>query len=857
MVSYHTFAQDIFAWQKIDFNGTPRYHMYKYDFFQGNQELLFSITQQRFLDLNKAFLSFDEIHSFEYSLDRRYVYFMQYEGALFRYEVSTDSLIFLLDLTPETIPFILVHGYTQINSIDFISDSILYTSGFTYSEYNINTNTYKRIRQPISNPVAFTPREQDILVGRLVKHKGKYIYFSRNTDKLMLLDMVNPDNNSTILDLGQLFSPSFRSRNLVSIQYGCDSTNLYFLGTPKQIDNTIPIGWYKLDAETGALQFSHFEPLNITERVNVFHKHYNATTWESCQRFIDLDVDDSTAEGIDFRVDSLCSYDAAPLSDLDIKIRNEYPIDSLVITVVSPTSLSNINISSGNYTTTSSGNTWRIINNGSTSITDYMDAIKNAYLNNTTKVNEITLQFTVWYDSIGGNPAIATLVFPVSLPYAGLDTIRSYCEGDTSLVIKMLAGTNADLDGTYYDADFNQIIDIDQLKAPFDGVIYYETTNGICYDTAQINLSINPLPTVIEKDDVSICFDGEYTVDISLENNESLTWSDGLTDRVRNISAAGIYSYQITNQYDCATSDTFTITKLPQAASMATNAQICDGQNYTYMDKTYVIPGTFTDTISSKLGCDSVFFTLNLAFYPDVPIDVAGDFDFCEGSNTEVTIISPHDQLMLDDIPISNPISFAESGDYILSATDQYGCPQEKEMTINIYPIPEVSAIDMIDTVFVAGLKLPVTYDGEIDRYLWSPSSSLDCGDCPFPTLLSASEGTYTIAIEDKNGCKNEAKLSITFLDTKLYLPNVISNQASDPENSIFYLKGNNSTNYTLAIYDRWGNLMFIKNNAVVNNREDGWQPKGKVASGVYIYLISYIENEVEKTLYGDITVLD
>ncbi len=156
MVSYHTFAQDIFAWQKIDGDGTPRYHMYKYDFFQGNQELLFSITQQRFMDLNKAF-SLEEIHSFEYSLDRRYVYFMQYEGALFRYEVSTDSLIFLLDLTPETTPF-LIQYYTQITNIDFISDSILYTSGLTFSEYNINTNTYTRIRQPVSHPVAFTPK---------------------------------------------------------------------------------------------------------------------------------------------------------------------------------------------------------------------------------------------------------------------------------------------------------------------------------------------------------------------------------------------------------------------------------------------------------------------------------------------------------------------------------------------------------------------------------------------------------------------------------------------------------------------------------------------------------------------------
>ncbi|MBK7697553.1 MAG: gliding motility-associated C-terminal domain-containing protein [Saprospiraceae bacterium] len=60
-----------------------------------------------------------------------------------------------------------------------------------------------------------------------------------------------------------------------------------------------------------------------------------------------------------------------------------------------------------------------------------------------------------------------------------------------------------------------------------------------------------------------------------------------------------------------------------------------------------------------------------------------------------------------------------------------------------------------------------------------------------------------------------------------------------------------------MAVYDRWGNLIFHRKDAQVNNREQGWNPQGKVVAGVYIYLISYMDNGEEKTLYGSVTVID
>ena len=62
-----------------------------------------------------------------------------------------------------------------------------------------------------------------------------------------------------------------------------------------------------------------------------------------------------------------------------------------------------------------------------------------------------------------------------------------------------------------------------------------------------------------------------------------------------------------------------------------------------------------------------------------------------------------------------------------------------------------------------------------------------------------------------------------------------------------------------LAIYDRWGNLVFIQKNIEPNNPSNGWngtfqgQP---VVQGVYVYMINYTTPSGPKILSGDVTVI-
>ena len=719
------------------------------------------------------------------------------------------------------------------------------------------------IKETPSFAAASSPLERKMFIRKLEKHKDKYLIFDSNVF-LSYADLMNPENNSYAINQDLSGIGYFDDTNLLSYQYVCDSTVLYTIQNVFYQGERDTIQIDKVDLQTGEIiRWKNYVGLSSdkfsTNKIRDI-QHFNATPWESCQRYIDLDVDNSTALGKDFFIDSICSFSNIPLSDFDIRINNEYPIDSIDIFILDPRFSQYLFFPDGNYNLMTSPNFFqRIINNGTTSIGDFEDAIRNAYLNieGDSSATDIKILFKIWYNGIAGDTAIATIKIAGPLPNAGTDITQTYCEGDTALTLIRLPSNEADLGGTFYDANFNIITNLETSVAPYDAVIYYEATNGICYDTSQIDLSVRPIPTLVGLEDIVTCFDNEYKTEINVDNNSSLIWSDGNPDPMRILTDAGTYAYQITNQYGCIASDTFTLTKLPPSTSMTTDVQICDGETFTYMDKKYDVQGNYIDTIMNVYGCDSVIFILNLGVYPFIPISLTGDLSFCDGNSTSISIESPHNLLMLDEVKVSSPITLTESGDFLITGTDQNGCITEKEIYITMHPNPEVLTFDMIDTVFVKGLELSVSYDGDIETYSWSPITALDCADCPYPTLLTPSEGIYTIAIEDKNGCKNEAQLRVTFLDTKLYLPNVISNHTTDPENEVFYIKGNNSQLYSLSVYDRWGNLIFHRKDAEVNNRDDGWSPRGKVASGVYVYLINYKENGESKTLYGSITVLD
>ena len=890
-------AQETLMWTPVTnaSNDVDRYEMHRIDFFSGNsEELLFSIAAERFTHANMTGLD-NLIRSFEYTSDKKQVYFVEEEGDIYRYTIDNDNLEYIKDLTPATTPLILVHGYTQIFDITFLNDSILYCTGGTYGEFNINTEDFDLIREVANNPVSFTPAEQDICCTRLVKHKDEYLYASCfGSESVMLLDLQDPENNTKIFDYKLLFSLS--TRPIISYQFDCDSTILYISGSFRGINQKI--GWHRVDFDTGDLTYSHEMPAFSESAGFRDHiKHYNVPEWEDCQRLIDLDEDDSTTGGYDYLSDSLCISDNIAVSDIDIVITNEEPVDSVLIEILVPDNSVQLVLGSGNYTVDMSGDSkYIIINSGSTTLEELQDAIREARLSvddNSSK-ELITVRFTVWYKGISGNEAIATIHLGNSIPKAGDDIEREFCIGDTTLTLDNITASNAEPGGLFYNSRFLELSQIPLYDSTIVDTIYYITGNGICYDTSAIINIVNPLPDFTSVEDQSICYEEEYVADLSTIQ-DNIMWSDGLENKIRPIDQEGNYIYTIRNIYGCTSMDTFDLIISPEPLSESISEKVCDGGAFTFLGTSYTTAGMYTDTLSTSQLCDSIIYVINIEI--SEVIDITIDTLLCSGETIQIgnQIFSEptQDELLLVDSQGCDSIQYVidieykelqeESIDTLLCAGEVFNFMGQTytESVIDQIVIEDSEGCDSLiinlsldfeqalllpDQSFEIPLSNPtqviIAYDLDYDSLTWFPEDGLSCADCLDPIVDLEQDATYQIEINPLGSCAEFINVQFFVIEEEevesdFYLPNIIS--TSDSGNDKFYLQSatDNSMTYSMSIYDRWGSQVFISENINSNDASQGWDGShyngAELVQGVYVYKIVFEDGSV---VSGDILVL-
>lgn len=140
------------------------------------------------------------------------------------------------------------------------------------------------------------------------------------------------------------------------------------------------------------------------------------------------------------------------------------------------------------------------------------------------------------------------------------------------------------------------------------------------------------------------------------------------------------------------------------------------------------------------------------------------------------------------------------------------------------------------------------------------PGQSLSCLYCPMPLATPLSSTLYSI--KAFNGvCADSAGLMVAVdRSRRIFVPNVFSPN-DDGNNDFFYLQSPDAGNIrTLAVYDRWGNAVYLSGTSVFNDVSGGWDGnnRGKPApSGVYLWWaeIEFPDGE-KKQLSGDVTLL-
>ncbi len=209
--------------------------------------------------------------------------------------------------------------------------------------------------------------------------------------------------------------------------------------------------------------------------------------------------------------------------------------------------------------------------------------------------------------------------------------------------------------------------------------------------------------------------------------------------------------------------------------------------------------------------------------------------------------------------------NFSSPGDYTIQLTtlNKLGCSNTTTKLIYVAPPPTAAPVQNPITINVgSGTDLLMDYTGNITSYTWTPTTQLNCNNCPTPFASPKFNTTYTVKVADRYGCINQSDINVVVLCNKInyFIPNTFSPNG-DGQNDIFYPRGTGLFRIkSMLIFDRWGEVVFEKKDFPPNDPSSGWTGyfKGRKASpDVYIYLIEILcDNNSVVPVKGNIMLL-
>ncbi len=281
-------------------------------------------------------------------------------------------------------------------------------------------------------------------------------------------------------------------------------------------------------------------------------------------------------------------------------------------------------------------------------------------------------------------------------------------------------------------------------------------------------------------------------------------------------------------------------------------------------------PGPLSVTVTDTRGCLFTADTL-LSAPPPITVNVETIGETCFGQNSgqiSVTSVSgglPPYQFALNANPPGDQTEWSNlaHGPYFLHITDAATCrytagvvlPSGLQFTLDLGP----------DITLFTGdtLRLFPNIDPPADSLIWTPSPGAITVTNEEMLLLPAFSGVYELRAMSVDGCVALDEIRITVTRKRdIYLPNVFSPLAKNPENHRFTVYGSGGIRdvASFSVYDRFGRLWFENRNFPVNDPGSGWDGadgRDEAPPGVYLWrAVLHFTDGREELMMGDVTLV-
>lgn len=263
----------------------------------------------------------------------------------------------------------------------------------------------------------------------------------------------------------------------------------------------------------------------------------------------------------------------------------------------------------------------------------------------------------------------------------------------------------------------------------------------------------------------------------------------------------------------------------------------------------YGIAGICGDTVSNPI---TVLPLANASINPSGP--------FCENSNDVMLSAAQSGGLWwgngISD-SVSGLFSPLSAGPGVHTVIYYIGgqCGSSDTSSITIHAAPQLN-------IFAKGESCNGKNDGMawITVYGGSPPYSIlwENGTVN-DTAINLAPDNWTVSVTDLNNCSRDSNVTVVASDSLCYKPHIwapnIFSPNGDGNNDIFLVRGDGVTEFSLIIYDRWGEKVFESSSLDI-----GWDGtyKGKMLNtGVFVYYLhAKFSDNTEKNIKGNVTIV-
>lgn len=380
--------------------------------------------------------------------------------------------------------------------------------------------------------------------------------------------------------------------------------------------------------------------------------------------------------------------------------------------------------------------------------------------------------FSTWVSSVApGSPASLQFSIngiPLSTPFSAPLTVNNW--------VQFFATWNSGNSTTATICILNQNTNTGGNDFGLDDIVF----STFCDGTAQVTVTVNPLPVVNAGQDTTICI-GD-AVQLNATGGPSWSWSpsSGLSDTA---IANPVANPVITTTYiltvddgTCVNSDTVIVTVNPLPVANAGNdAQVClndsvqlngsGGLSYSWspaaglsddsIANPFAHPSVDTEYIltADNGGCidtDTIFVTVLPAPTADAGLDVficQGDTTLLTATGGDVYVWSPATDI--SDINIADPEVWPNfPTTYYVTVADANGCTDTDSVFVDVFAV-----IAAGDTTVCFGDSAQLSVSPTGTSISWTPSAYLDDATIANPLAFPPSTTTFYVTVDNGSGC--------------------------------------------------------------------------------------------------------